>query len=244
LGELDGVLALREPRILRDFWGMRAERRRGFLDGIRKLHSRTFAANELALVKATSFVSEIAAELVRPGERALFLYADPRTYIATILAGPNSLKEQAARATGRRQRMAARVRGLGAGKTPAEIAAEAWACEMTALEAAAAVMGDRQVMWASFDALLADMTTGLSGIARFFGFAAPHATVRAIATGPLMSRYSKALEYEYSPSLRRELIAQEVRLQGRDIDDAMAMLERGAAASPLLAAALERSAKG
>jgi hypothetical protein len=56
-----------------------------------------------------------------------------------------------------------------------------------------------------------------------------------------MGRYSKALEFDYSPSLRRDLIEQEIRLQGRDIDAAVAMLEAAANDSTLLARALARS---
>ncbi len=56
-----------------------------------------------------------------------------------------------------------------------------------------------------------------------------------------MGRYSKALEYEYSPSLRARLIDQELSAQGDEIDDALAMLERSAQESPLLARALARS---
>ena len=70
--------------------------------------SRTFAADEVACVKATSYVSEIAAALVPPGERALFMYATPRNYVASILAGENSLKELHALADYARQRLAAR----------------------------------------------------------------------------------------------------------------------------------------
>jgi hypothetical protein len=238
LGELDGVLAVREPRILRDV--AVADRREQFVPGMRKLLSRTFAPGEYAVVKATSFVSEIAAELVPPGERALFMFAQPRAYIASILAGENSVKEMAALAGVRERRMAGRVGGLS-GDTQAHVAAAAWACEMTALEAAAEAMGDRHVQWADFDALLGDMPSALAELAQFFGFEASAERVREIATGPLMGRYSKALEYDYSPSLRRDLIDQEIRLQGRDIDDAVAMLEAAANDSPLLARALARS---
>jgi hypothetical protein len=56
-----------------------------------------------------------------------------------------------------------------------------------------------------------------------------------------MSHYSKALEYDYSPSLRRELIAESERLHGRDIDSALAMLRSAAEKSPLLARAVARS---
>ena len=238
LGELDGVLAVREPRILRDLaaWGGRNQ----LVPGVRKLLSRTFAPGETALVKATSFVSEIAAELVAPDEQALFLFAQPRAYIASILAGVNSVKEMSVLADSRARRMAGRVRGLS-GNSPAHLAAAAWACEMTALEAAAEAMTDRHVRWADFDALLEDMPSALAELAQFFGFEASAERVREIATGPLMGRYSKALEFDYSPSLRRDLIEQEIRLQGRDIDAAVAMLEAAANDSPLLARALARS---
>jgi hypothetical protein len=56
-----------------------------------------------------------------------------------------------------------------------------------------------------------------------------------------MRRYSKALEFDYSPSLRRDLIAQEEGLHGRKIEDALAMLDAAAEKSPLLARALARA---
>jgi hypothetical protein len=240
LGELDGVLAVREPRILRDVANMPGEQRGAIVPAIQRLLSRTFAADETALVKATSFVSEIAAELVPPGERALFLTVDPRTYIATILAGPNSLKELAALADSRANRMAGRVSGL-TGDNAGQLAAAAWACEMTALEAAADAMTDRSIMWGNFDRLLDDLEGGLGELAAFFGFAAPPKRVQEIVRGPLMGRYSKALEYDYSPSLRTQLIDQEYKARGGEIEDALAMLERSAQESPLLARALARS---
>ena len=240
LGELDGLLSIREPRILRDVAAMPAEQRGAIMPAVQRLLSRTFAAQETALVKTTSFVSEIAAELVAQDERALFLTVDPRTYIATILAGPNSLKELATLADIRARRMAGRVHGL-AGSSEAQLAAAAWACEMTALETAAAAMPDRRIMWGNFDWLLDDMEAGLSEIAAFFGFAAPAGRVQEIVCGPLMSHYSKALEYDYSPSLRRQLIDQELRLQGAEIEDAVTMLSRSAEGSPLLASALARA---
>ncbi|MEO7365564.1 MAG: hypothetical protein ABIW03_04515, partial [Sphingomicrobium sp.] len=193
LGELSGVLSIREPRILRDIANMRGEQRAAVLPAIQTLFSRTFAAEEMALVKATSFVSEIAAELVPPGEAALFVTVDARTYIATILAGPNSLKELAALAEIRSARMAERLRGVLPASSPAQLAAAAWACEMTSLESAAEAMADRRIMWSNFDKLLEDMAGGLSAIATFFGMDAPPERVGEIAGGPLMARYSKAL---------------------------------------------------
>jgi len=91
LGELSGVLAIREPRLLRDVAMSPPEVRARYLPAVAKLMSRSFG--QVACVKATSFVSEIAADLVPPGERALFMYATPRNYVASILAGENSGRE-------------------------------------------------------------------------------------------------------------------------------------------------------
>ena len=240
LGEIDGVLPLREPRVLRDAAGLPGERRAELVPTLQALLSRTFAEDEVALVKATSSVSEIAPELVPPGERALMMYATPRNYIASILAGPNSRVELDALAASRAQRMDGRVHMPAPGNA-AEAAAAAWACEMTSLEAAAEALTNRHVAWADFDAMLDDMPNELMRLAAFFGFDAPADRLHAIATGPLMSRYSKALEYEYSAGLRRELIADAIAEHRADIDRALAMLQAAAETSPLLASALRRA---
>src|SRR6185295_511936 len=136
-------LAIREPRLLRDLAMSPAEVRARYLPSVAKLMSRTFG--EVAGVKATSFVSEIAADLVLPGERALFMYATPRNYIGSILAGENSVKELHALADYRAQRLAGRGIDLPAPRHDADRAAAAWACEITTLEAAADLMADRQI---------------------------------------------------------------------------------------------------
>ena len=243
LGELEDVLSVREPRILRDVAMLGVEQRADIVPTLRKLLSRTFAASETALVKATSFVSEIASELVPQGGRALFIYASPRTYVASILAGENSVKELAALRDSRARRMAGRV-DLPQPRNAAEAAAAAWACETSALEEAAEAMADSHVAWTDFDRMLDDLTNALSSVAQFFGFDAAADRVHAIASGPLTRRYSKALEYEYSPALRRELIAEADAANRGDIDSALAMLELAAEKSPLLERALARCEEG
>ncbi|HEY4070553.1 MAG TPA: hypothetical protein VGM04_03240, partial [Sphingomicrobium sp.] len=187
---------------------------------------------------ATSFASEIAPDLVPPSERALFMYATPRHYIGTILAGENSVKELHILAGTRAQRLNARGIYLPA-QNDAGLAAAAWATEMTALEAAAEAMADRQIGWADFDAMLVEMDAELTRIADFFGFNTD--CVSEVSSGPLMSRYSKAMEYEYSANLRHELIAEAAERYAADIDSALAMLRSAADKSPLLARALRRS---
>ena len=238
LGEVAGVLSIREPRFLRDLAMLGLARRSDFIRPSQALFSRSFARDEVALVKATSFVSEIADELVPPGERALFMYASPRNYVASILAGPNSVQELAALAPSRAQRMRDRV-SLHEPVNTAEAAAAAWACEMTALESVVERMPGRHIAWADFDFMLTDVPGELSRIATFFGFATDK--VEAIATGPLMHVYSKATEYEYSPSLRRDLIAEAEAANRADLDGALEMLQSAAENSPLLERALRRA---
>ena len=238
LGELPDVLSVREPRLLRDL--TTAPDRARFTDAATALYSRTFAPEQQALVKATSFVSELAPELVAPGGRALFMYAAPDAYIAGMLAGENSLQELQVLAPVRAQRMAGRVQ-LELPQNLAELAAASWACEMTSLEQAADAMPDRTVAWMDFDRALADMPGELSLAAGLFGFAADAAQLTEIAEGPLIRRYSKALEYEYSPGLRRDLLAEATDHYRGEIAGALAMLARASEKSPLLEIALGRA---
>ena len=241
LAEIDNVLAVREPRILRDLAMSPPQLRERYLSPIPQLMSRTFASTEIACIKATSLVSEIAPELVPPGERGLFMYATPANYIGSILAGENSVKELRMLAPMRQQRLAHRVPGFESAANDADLAAAAWACEMSSLEAAATRMTDRQIDWLDFDQALANMEAALTRAAIFFGFDAEAATLQAIARGPLMSRYSKDTSYEYSAELRRDLIAEATTLDRQNIAGALDKLRRAAEKSPLLAQALARS---
>jgi len=244
LGELDGVFALREPLLLRSFVEMRPEVATARIPTLQALLSRTFTASQRALVKATSFTSEIADRVVPAGSRALLLYADPRRYIESILAGDNSRRELRMLAPSRAQRIASRVPSLAtpeAARSESRLVAQAWACEITSLERAAAAMPAESVLWVDFDKALANPERMLAVLAEFFGNAAVPDALRTIARGPLLGRYSKALEYEYSPSLRRDLLAQTGREHGAAIREALGWLAASARGNPLLEAALNRA---
>ena len=100
-------------------------------------------------------------------------------------------------------------------------------------------MPDRKIEWADFDAMLGDMPSELARVAAFFGFSDETGRQsRGIAAGPLMSRYSKALEYDYSAELRRELIDEATVHCRRQPSTARLPCSRSAAEkSPLLARA-------
>jgi hypothetical protein len=171
------------------------------------------------------------------------MYASPRNYIASILAGENSLQELRVLAGPRAQRLNGRGIFIP-GQDDAGLAAVAWAAEMTTLESAAERMTDRRIAWADFDRMLRDMEAELQRVAEFFGFSAEADRIRSIATGPLMDRYSKAPEHAYSATLRRDLIAGTLEQFRREIDRALAMLDSAAEKSPLLARALARAREG
>lgn len=241
LGELDSVFALREPLLLRTFAadppGPEA------FDRLTALLSRTFRPGQRANVKATSFTSEIADRLVPPGSSALFLHARPDRYLENILAGENSWQTLAALSPVRLARLRTRCPGLDA--DPASMhdglrAALGWACEMTSLEAAASRMADGAVLWLDFDTFLADPPARFRAIAAHFGHGADEATARAIVEGPLMGRYSKALDYEYSPALRREILADARYRHGPAIRDGLNWLAGLAGRYPAMADAIRR----
>lgn len=241
LGELDGVIAPREPRSLRDLAVAIDEERPALASALRRLMARRARSDRAVIVKATSFVSEFAPLLVEPGAGALFLFATPENYIAGILAGENSVKELGALEPMRAERLASRdIRLDGFDQGDAHRAAAAWACEMTSLEAAASAMPDCRIMWADFDAMLADMSSWLMRAAGHFGIEASSAIIDALTAGPMMRRYSKALEYDYSPSLRADLLAEATRNHLPGIDAAVAALREAAKSVPMLARSLAR----
>jgi hypothetical protein len=239
LGELDSVLSVREPRALRDLTFFPPDVRGPFVPTLQALFSRTFAPEQSALLKATSFVSEIAAELVPADARALYLYATPRSYISGILAGENSRHELAGMAPMRADRLASRSIRLPSARSEADQAAAAWACEMTALEQAAS----RTTLWLDFDQVLGELKASLRRMAEFFGFEASDERLSAIANGTLTRRYSKATEHEYSPQLRHDLLAEANQRHRADIESALAMLDAASETAPLLRKALKRAQK-
>ena len=258
LGELPEIFAVREPLILRVFAEMLAQRGEAEalwdpasipsrLDILTALLSRTFRPEQRALVKATSFVSAIAADLVPAGSRALLLYARPERYAETILAGPNSRQELAMTARDRLRRLHRSAGGdrwrlweMGEG----ERVAMAWAAEMASLASAAEALASDSVMWLDFDRFLDDPARSLAELAAFFGVPLDASGAEHLAADPLMRRYSKAAEYEYSRELREEVLAQARLEQAPEIASALRWLDDAARDCAPVARALERAAAG
>jgi len=242
IGAHPRAFALREPGILRTFaqiisepagmpatWsGEDIERR---LSSMLKLFSRTFDGGQLAVIKATSFVSELGEALLAraPRPRAVLMYVSPESYIATILGGPNSREEAKILAPSRLRRLHKRLGRevwSAASLSEGERLALAWVCEMSGLAAAAGSAGER-VARVNFDEFLVDPSS-LLGIFRHFGIDANAAEVRTILDGPDMRRYSKAPEYAYDRALRTAVLNQARELHAHEIRRGLAWLDRAA----------------
>lgn len=255
LGELEEVFALREPQLLRDFAELDAARTTSESPWSPELFqprlgialawlSRCFDTRQRAQIKATSFVAEIAAPMLLPGGKALFLYVSPRRYIETILAGENSRREVAVMARSRLARLHKRL-GRDHWKlwelTEAERIAMSWACEMTALESAATAVDEGRVMWLDFDAFLEAPASSLREIAGFFGYALDADRAAALTRGSIMQSYSKAPEHAYSPQLRAQVLAQARHHLGADIDQALGWLNGAGQRASMIGKALKRA---
>lgn len=254
LGEAGNMLALREPLILRDLAALfekgdavdapwPASQLADRLRLARQLLARTFRPDQRAMVKATSFTSEIAPQLVQPGARALFLTVSPRSYLATILAGETSRAELAAATGPRLTRLARRL-----GDIPhrlwaldeGERIALGWATEMLSLHAAAKALPASSVLWLDFDDFLARPVEAMLALSRHFGLGFTEDGVRRLLAGPIMQRYSKAPEHAYSAGLRHERLQQALRGHAETVARGLDWLAKAGADHPLLAAMLEQ----
>lgn len=226
LGEHPDILALREPQILRDLaeisqikhlpqspWSPQQYNLRR--DLVTTWLSRTFHEGQCALIKASSFVSEIAHELIGPKNKSLFLYVSLDTYLETILAGDGSRQEARQLAGVRLLRL---NKKLGA---PEKALAEnlwqlshvqqislGWLCEMSTLMQACEQQQTSLIYWHSFDVFLKSPKAELVKIAKHFDLAMTSETAENLVSGSIMNSYSKAPEHDYSPDLRRQLLQQ------------------------------------
>lgn len=254
LGDAADTLALREPQILRQFaelkglrglphspWPPEVFDRR--LNLARQWLSRTFRPDQRALIKATSFASEIAPDLLSGGRKAVFLMLSPQRYLQTILAGENSRAELAVLSGPRLERLHRRLKSAPFRLwelDEAQRAALSWACEMTALECA----GGENVQWIDFDAFLARPAEMFAEIAAFLNIALPPQQAEALVAGPIMQQYSKAPEHGYSPQLREEVLAGAAADYRQEIRTALDWLDGAARDHTAIARALTRAGKG
>ena len=234
IGAHPSAFVLREPLLLRAFAQVNAETvSDARLSDTLKLFSRTFQAHQLAVIKATSFVSELAAKLLMRASspKAIMMSVPPESYFATILGGPNSRQESRTLAPSRLMRL---QRRLGeqpwelASLSEGEILALTWVCEMAALTEGSHA-ADGRVLWVNFDQFLNNPAQSLTSVLNHLEMDASAQTVAAILAGPDMQRYSKAPEHAYDAQLRSDVLNHARARHGNEIRRGLVWLERAAA---------------
>ena len=249
IGAHGRFFSLREPALLRPLAPLSpvAGTAVADLDVALAILGRTWRPGQRAVIKMTSFVSELAEPILAAERRtaAVFMFVRPAAYLRGILAGPNSRVENRQLAPLRLQRL---VRRLGAGEwredphSEGESIAMSWLCEMAALHQAA-VRSERQVLWVDFDAFLADPHAGLERIFRALGEQPAAADIEALVAGALMRQYSKAPEHAYDSELRRRVLSSADSEHAAEIGRGLDWLQRVAMRHRLVEAILERTVR-
>jgi NAD(P)H-dependent FMN reductase len=116
--------------------------------------------------------------------------------------------------------------------------AMSWACEMSAL-AAAAEAAEGRALWMNFDSFLEDPAAALGSAFAHLGIEAAAAQIRCILSGPDMRRYAKAPEYAYNAELRRDLLNQARRTHTARIEQGMQWLLEAKTVSPIFSQVLK-----
>jgi len=246
IGSHPGILSIREPLLLRSFAQRRDNGTNAFdadLGTCIRLLSRTFSPRQRAVVKATSFVSELATKLLsrRGSPRGLAICVSPESYLATILAGENSRREARVLAPSRAQRLRMRLEGAPwnlDSMTEGEIIALGWATECCAL-AGTAGFADERVLPLDFDAFLEAPSTTLHRVLKHFEVDVTYEEATTIVAGPHMRRYSKAQEFAYDPALRRDVLNAARTQHGVEIRRGLAWLEKLAVSHETLRHSIE-----
>jgi hypothetical protein len=229
IGEAGSFFSVREPSLLRTAAADPA-RALGALDlaGVLSLLARTWRGDQRAVIKATSYVSEIAEPILEidRDSRAIFIFTPALAYLRCILGGPNSRVESRALAPSRLERLRRRLGAPAEGIEPrseGEWIAMSWLAEMTALRVAADRFESR-VLWTDFEAFLAAPAAGLERLLQALGGAPGTSEVARLVAGPIMSRYSKAPEYGYDAALRRAVLESADREHGAEVQRGMRWL--------------------
>jgi hypothetical protein len=244
VGAHPSAFVLREPLLLRAFAQLNGEALSGARVGdTLKLLSRTFEPDQRAVIKATSFVSEIAAPLLlrASAPKAVMISVAPESYFATILGGANSRQESKTLAPSRLTRLHRRIGEQAwelASLSEGEVLALTWACEMSALIAGSQA-AERRVLWVNFDRFLIDPAQSLTAVLHHLEFEASAPTVARILAGPDMQRYSKAPEHAYDAQLRSDVLNHARAMHGSEIKRGLVWLERAAARFSVVRDALQ-----
>ncbi|HUO82442.1 MAG TPA: hypothetical protein VM616_06240 [Gammaproteobacteria bacterium] len=259
LGEVDGVLSLREPPPLLELAQQRRKLQagaddRGWRDAFdltAHLLSRTFDTRDVSLVKPNSHANNLLTELMtwHPRSRAILLYVDLETYLATMLRPP--ARRETARAVEESRLADFRQRTADSGLRrnaldDARRAALVWLVQMRefvdVLESPGLSARARPV---EFGAFLCAGRTALADVAAFLGRAAEAAALDRAFEPALAGQYSKRPGRAFDAAARAGMLESARRAHAVEIASGMewaaAICGRYPAFRPLAAGTLPRA---
>lgn len=238
LGEVDGLLALREPAVVMGLarsarrldepdFPISRERWDTLASIALRLLGRTWREDERAFIKATSHAANLIPQLMRftGEERALVLYLDLETYLATMLR-PETLRELRLYAGDFRlrefRRLAPEQPAAVEDYSPARLAALTWLLNVRELSAP---LDDPELaaraLAFSFDAYLAEPVRWLGAICEFLERPMTMTSLRNLAHGPLATSHAKSPEHAFDVARRARMLDEERTHHARAIEDAM-----------------------
>ena len=205
-----------------------------------RLWSRGYDETTATVVKATSSAGRIAVPILgrNPASRALYLNLRPEPYLATLLAGQNSPLDLRGHGQERIRRLRSRLATPPAAlytMSIGELAAMSWLVE-TWSQHDATEHFDERVMAVDFEAFLADVPASMARILLHFGMEVDAPYLAKLGRSPVLTRYSKAPEYTYTPEVRAQALRDSRRDNREEIRRGMQWLERVAAAESAVGA--------
>jgi hypothetical protein len=241
LDETGDVLPLREPLPLRTLAD--AHDALGRIDSLvsgaqftralgtfMRLWSRGYGPTRCVVVKATSSAGRLAASILAgsEGSRAIYMNLRPEPYLATLLAGQNSPIDLRGHGPERMRRLQSR---LGTALAPlhtlsiGELAAMSWLAESWTQRDSVTRFAGR-VIALDFDAFLSNVAGSMARILGHFALPGDARYLADVDRSPVLTRYSKAPEYGYTPDVRAEVLRESRRQNRAEIRKGMDWLER------------------
>ena len=204
-----------------------------------QLWSRGYGGTHSVILKATSSACRIATPLLErlPSARAVYLNLGAEPYLATLLAGKNSGIYLRGHGPVRIRQLQARIQAPLAplhALSLGELAAMSWLAETWNQHDAVDRFGSR-VVALDFDEFLADVAGSVRRVAEHFRLPLESGWIADIARSPVLTRYSKSPDFEYSPQLRHELLRESRQTNAAQIAAGLRWLENLAGSQPAVA---------
>ena len=237
LGEDPRLLPLREPLCLRSL--AEAERLLGTAhapvdrggweaarDLLLLLLTRSYGNGQQALIKPSSNCNNLIGPVLanHPGHRAVFLYLNLRSYLASLLRpqSRNALYVFADDRAADLRRFLPDMEIPFETLSPARLGALNWTASMAQLahlqsDPASAV----RVRAVEFDAFLMEPAAQLSGLSQFLGVPMDSGQAERIVASGHLARYAKDERHAYTPELRKADLDASLKTHRREIDDAL-----------------------